>query len=612
MAFLGKPVRRYSAAMLRHNNGLKNVNPVVHIRSFSEVKMTKKELKEEKLKQKAIDMQILQELGKYLWPNKDIENSSKVKARVLTALGLLVGGKLVNIQVPYLFKDIIQELGLLTANNPASTSLAGGLLTDVDPVVVSTVAVMPVASILGYGIARSTSSLFQELRNAVFTHVAHNTIRQVSRQVFTHLLSLDLQFHLNRNTGALSRVIDRGTRSINFTLNSLVFNVFPTAFEVSLVSGLLAYQFGPIYGCVAAATVGVYTAFTVAVSDWRTQIRKDMNRHETNASGTVMDSLLNYQTVKFFDNELHEVNKYDKSLTGFQKASVKTQQSLSFLNFGQNLIFSVGLSSMMYICTQSIMEGTAQVGDLVLVNGLLFQLSVPLFFIGSVYRELKQSTIDMDALFQLKNTRAQVTESANPVQYSYKNGSVRFENVSFVYPESPSRTILNNVNFNVPGGKTVAIVGASGSGKSTILSLLYRFYDAQTGNIYIDEQNTKDLSLKSFREKIASVPQDTVLFNDTIYYNINYGNLNASREDIERVTKLAKLDELIHRLPDGYDTIVGERGLKLSGGEKQRVAIARCLLKDAPIILLDEVVYIVMDCVCFILRDYSYICPVVM
>lgn len=425
----------------------------------------------------------------------------------------------------------------------------------------------------------------------------------------------------------------------------MLFNVVPTALEVTLVSGILAYNLGPAYAAVAVTTIVSYTAFTVTVSNWRTEIRKKMNQAETAAGGKIVDSLINYETVKLFSNEEHEANRLDDSLKEFQRASIKTQTSLSALNFGQNAIFSVGLTAMMYMTTQSILAGTATLGDLVLVNGLLFQLSIPLNFIGSVYRELRQATVDMDTLFKLRSISPKIGDAPHTPELVWKGGSIKFDNVHFSYPayhteattkgvgngqngqngqhgqkgqngqsenkgqvngaglvpglsgadsrsadSAPTgRSILNGVTMEIPAGKTVAIVGSSGSGKSTILRLLYRFYDATEGSITVDGQDMRSVQLQSLRSKLAVVPQDTVLFNDTLGYNIAYGNIpSATPERVREVTRLAQLDGLISRLPEGFETKVGERGLKLSGGEKQRVAIARCLLKDAPIVLLDE------------------------
>lgn len=512
---------------------------------------------------------ILKELGKHLWPSPSTPDASSIKRKVAVSLTLLVSSKLINIYVPFIFKDLVDNF---MSADPTQLLLGS-----------------PVAMVIGYGIARSTAAGFAELRNAIFSTVSHGAIRQVSRNVFEHLHKLDLQFHLERNTGILSRTIDRGTRSINFALSSMLFNVFPTAFEVFLVSSLLTYNLGYQYAIVSTATVAAYTYFTVKISDWRTEIRKNMNKEEAAASGKVIDSLINYETVKLFGNETHEAMRYDKSLQGFQDASIKTQQSLSMLNFGQNAIFSVGLIAIMAMATQDIAAGTATIGDLVLVNGLLFQLSIPLNFIGSVYRELRQAAVDMEAMFKLRKVAPVIVDRPDARPLSISNGSIEFRDVHFSYPANPQREILRGLDLSVPGGQKVAIVGSSGSGKSTIYRLLYRFYQAQAGDILIDGQSVKDVTLDSIRQNIAVVPQDTVLFNETLGYNIRYGNLKATQEQVEAAVKLARLDEFIGRLSHGYDTQVGERGLKLSGGEKQRVAIARCLLKNSPIVILDEV-----------------------
>jgi len=522
------------------------------------------------------DFNILRSLNVYLWPPKDSPNEFFVKSRVVASLSLLFASKGVNIYVPFLFKDLVdgfQGFDAATSSVLTAPELYGAL---------------PVYLVIGYGVARASAAGFAELRNAIFSSVAHGAIQQVSRNVFEHLHKLDLQFHLDRNTGALSRTIDRGTRSINFALSAMLFNVFPTALEVMLVGGILSYNLGTPYAVIATATVAAYTAFTIKVSDWRTGIRKKMNQEESAASGKAIDSLINYETVKLFGNEKHEADRYDASLKGFKDASVLTQQSLSALNFGQNAIFSCGLTAIMYLAVQDILAGNASVGDLVLVNGLLFQLSIPLNFIGSVYRELRQSAVDMRAMFQLRSTVPLIANTPKSKPLEWKGGDIEFQNVDFSYPSNPTRPILKGLSMKIPQGKKVAIVGSSGSGKSTIYRLLYRFYGQNNGKILIDGQDVQDLTLESIREKISVVPQDTVLFNDTLGYNIHYGNLSAPYERVLEVARLAKLDTLIERLPAGLDTMVGERGLKLSGGEKQRVALARCLLKDAPIIMLDE------------------------
>lgn len=552
----------------------------MHVRALSQATPQSKKATVIKKSEKIFsdeDFSILKELNIYLWPPKSDATSFYVKSRVVAALSLLLGSKLINIYVPFIFKDLVdkfQGFDAATASIVTSPELFGAL---------------PLYLVMGYGVARATAAGFGELRNAIFANVSHGAIRQVSRNVFEHLHNLDLQFHLDRNTGALSRTIDRGTRSINFALTAMIFNVFPTALEVLLVGGVLTYNLGLPYAVVATTTVAAYTAFTVKVSDWRTGIRRKMNQEESAASGKAIDSLINYETVKLFGNEKHEADRYDQSLRGFKDASVLTQQSLSALNFGQNAIFSCGLTAIMYIATQDILAGTASVGDLVLVNGLLFQLSIPLNFIGSVYRELRQSAVDMKAMFQLRATPPTIADTAASKPLEWKGGNIHFEDVHFSYPSNPTRPILNGLTFDIPQGKKIAIVGSSGSGKSTIYRLLYRFYGVNSGKILIDGQDVEGLTLKSIREKISVVPQDTVLFNDTLGYNIHYGNLAAPKEKVMEVARLAKLDSLIERLPHGLDTMVGERGLKLSGGEKQRVAFSRCLLKDAPIVMLDEV-----------------------
>ena len=549
-------------------------------RLFSSVKSSKQpEMKT------VSDKEMLKLFSHQLWPSADKPNANSTKFRVVTALSLLVGSKLVNVAVPFLFKDIVDVLVAtpdIVASNP--TMLGLGL------------AIGPATMVMGYGLSRSMAAGFSELKNSVFATVAHQAIRDVSKNVFDHLHKLDMQFHLNRNTGVLSRTIDRGSRSIQFVLNAIVFNVFPTALEIALVSGILAANMGPSYAIVTMSTLAGYTAFTVMVSNWRTEIRKAMNREEAAANGKVIDSLINYETVKLFGNESHEIKEYDNSLQKFEAASIKTQTSLSALNFGQNAIFSVGLTAVMLLTINDIASGVATVGDLVLVNGLLFQLSIPLNFIGSVYRELRQASVDMSSMFQLVATPSTIIDgpAAKPLvlpQYAQINDCIAFDNVEFAYPSSPQRNILTGLTMNIPLGKTVAIVGSSGSGKSTILRLMYRFYDSASGTISICNQSIRDeVTLQSLRQSISVVPQDVVLFNQTLGYNIAYGNLSATQERINEVIRLAKLDSLVSRLPQGLETVVGERGLKLSGGEKQRVAIARCLLKDAPIVFLDEVV----------------------
>ncbi|RHY42922.1 hypothetical protein DYB38_012535 [Aphanomyces astaci] len=517
--------------------------------------------------------EILTSLASYLWPHGTSKEALAVKSRVAVSVGLLVAGKLINIQVPFLFKELVDLMGT-SAASPEAALVA-----------------VPVSLVLGYGLARFSANAFQELRAAVFAKVAQGTIRQVGRRVFEHLHTLDLRFHLNRQTGALARTIDRGSRSIDFVLRSLLFSVVPTALEIGLVSGIMAHQFGWEYAAITMGTLTAYTGFTIVVTQWRTDIRRRMNKLENDASGHVIDSLMNYETVKYFNNEAHEATKYDATIKQYQDASLTTQTSLSFLNAGQNAIFSAGLTAVMYLATQGIVDGHLTVGDLVLVNGLLFQLSIPLNFIGSVYRDVRQSVVDMEAMFALQAVPSSIpppsfATSLPPSSLTRSPKSITFENVSFGY--RPDQPILNGTSFTVPAGRTVAVVGSSGSGKSTILRLLYRFYDADGGRVLVDGADVRDLPIDDLRRLIAVVPQDTVLFNDSIAYNIGYGNLSASRDDIVHAAKVAQIHDSIVQFRDGYDTKVGERGLKLSGGEKQRVAIARAMLKDAPVLLFDE------------------------
>ena len=497
----------------------------------------------------------------------------------------MVAGKAVTIQVPYIFKNLVDSMPFDSAAALATSSE------------VASSGVPIVALLLGYGMSRAAAVGFSEYRNAVFAHVAQEAIRKVGRNVFDHVHKLDLNFHLSKNTGQVSRVLDRGNRSISFILNAMVFNVVPTALEVGLVTSLVGYQFGAAHAGVVLGTLVAYTGFTVGITSWRTQFRRDMNRLENRASAHVVDSLINYETVQYFNNLQHEGERYEKSLKGYQNAALQAQTSLSLLNFGQAAIFSVGLTGIMYLTANQILDGTATVGDLVLVNGLLFQLSIPLNFIGMVYREVRQSLLDMEQMFELIDTKPVIKNDPSMVRYDplTMGTNIRFENVSFAYPGKLDRPILNGLSLDIASGKTIAIVGASGSGKSTILRLLYRFYDptnhsGQDGKamITLGGHPIDEMGLYSVRDSMAVIPQDTVLFHESIGYNIQYGNLNASWEEVVEAAKRARIDDTITSFPDGYDTVVGERGLKLSGGEKQRVAIARAILKDAPILLADE------------------------
>uniref|UniRef100_A0A2K6TC21 Iron-sulfur clusters transporter ABCB7, mitochondrial n=1 Tax=Saimiri boliviensis boliviensis TaxID=39432 RepID=A0A2K6TC21_SAIBB len=481
-----------------------------------------------------------------------------------------------NIVVPFMFKYAVDSLN----------QMSGNMLNLSDAP--NTVATMATAVLIGYGVSRAGAAFFNEVRNAVFGKVAQNSIRRIAKNVFLHLHNLDLGFHLSRQTGALSKAIDRGTRGISFVLSALVFNLLPIMFEVMLVSGVLYYKCGAQFALVTLGTLGAYTAFTVAVTRWRTRFRIEMNKADNDAGNAAIDSLLNYETVKYFNNERYEAQRYDGFLKTYETASLKSTTTLAMLNFGQSAIFSVGLTAIMVLASQGIVAGTLTVGDLVMVNGLLFQLSLPLNFLGTVYRETRQALIDMNTLFTLLkvDTRIKDKVMASPLQITPQTATVAFDNVHFEYIEG--QKVLSGISFEVPAGKKVAIVGGSGSGKSTIVRLLFRFYEPQKGSIYLAGQNIQDVSLESLRRAVGVVPQDAVLFHNTIYYNLLYGNINASPEEVYAVAKLAGLHDAILRMPHGYDTQVGERGLKLSGGEKQRVAIARAILKDPPVILYDE------------------------
>lgn len=515
--------------------------------------------------QRKVDLAIMREMVQYLWPKGDFGT----KLRVGAALGLLVGAKILNVNVPFYFKSIVDSMNVdFLAVGGTAWTVAGSM-------------------IVAYGLTRISATVFQELRNAVFASVAQKAIRNVAKNVFQHLLKLDLNFHLSRQTGGLTRALDRGTKGISFLLTSMLFHIFPTVLEISMVCGILTYNYGLQFAAITGATMVAYSVFTITTTSWRTKFRKQANAADNQGATVAVDTLINYEAVKYFNNEKFEVERYDKALKKYEDASIKVTTSLAFLNSGQNIIFSSALAGMMYMAAKGVAAGELTVGDLVMVNQLVFQLSVPLNFLGSVYRELRQSLLDMETLFNLQKVNVTVKEVSNPKPLSLvRGGEIKFENVNFGY--HADRPILRNLTMTIPAGKKVAIVGPSGCGKSTILRLLFRFYDAESGKIVIDGQDIKEISLDSLRRSIGVVPQDTPLFNNTIEHNIRYGQMDASLEDVKKAAQRARILDLIERLPAGWNTMVGERGMMISGGEKQRLAVARLLLKDPPLLFFDE------------------------
>ncbi|CAB16305.2 mitochondrial iron-sulfur cluster exporter Atm1 [Schizosaccharomyces pombe] len=507
---------------------------------------------------------IVKDMLQYIWP----KGKTNLKVRVVSALALLVAAKILNVQVPFYFKSIIDTM------NTTLVQEVGALWSTVGAVV------------LGYGFARIFSTVFQELRNSVFAIVSQSAIRSVSSNVYQHLLNLDMNFHLSKQTGSITRAMDRGTKGISFILSSMVLHIIPITLEIAMVSGILTYKYGPSFSAIAATTVALYALFTVRTTSWRTVFRRQANAADSKASAAAIESLINYEAVKTFNNESYEMSRYEKHLSAYEKANVKVASSLAFLNSGQAIIFSTALTLMMYMGCRGIVTSNLTVGDLVMINQLVFQLSIPLNFLGSVYREMRQAFTDMEQLFSLKRINIQVKEAPDARDLVLKGGSIQFDNVHFSY--NPNRPILNGCSFNIPAGAKVAFVGASGCGKSTILRLLFRFYDTDSGKILIDNQRLDQITLNSLRKAIGVVPQDTPLFNDTILYNIGYGNPKASNDEIVEAAKKAKIHDIIESFPEGYQTKVGERGLMISGGEKQRLAVSRLLLKNPEILFFDE------------------------
>ncbi|CAH8638080.1 unnamed protein product [Schistosoma rodhaini] len=550
------------------------------------------------LEKKAIlsDWTIIRRLLKYVWP----KDRPEIRLRVVAAMLLLLSSKCVNVLVPFVFKIAVD---CLSGETPL-------LLGDTSPSVAAT------TILISYGLFRATASGLNELRTAVFAKAALSSIREVGVQVFRHMHNLDLSYHLGRRTGALGKAIDRGARGINFILTAMVFNLFPTTFEVAVVTGILYYKYGVAASTIALSCIAAYTAFTFAVTRWRTQFRVQMNKADGRAASQATDSLINYETVKYFNNEEREAELYDKLQAQYEEASVRTTTSLAVLNFGQAAIFSVGLAATMITVANQVASGLTDpttaahvleatgisslaksltVGDLVLVNGLLFQLSIPLNFLGTVYREVRQSLIDMSTMFGLLELVPTVRSLPNApnIHIDRFNSSIEFRDVKFTYYSKdpllkPGKFLYDGLSFKVEPGQCVAIVGESGTGKSTIVRLVYRFFDVSGGSVLVGGQDVRSVNLESLRHAIAVIPQDTVLFHNTIFYNLQYGNLKATPEEVYEAARLSNIANAIERMPHGYDTQVGERGLKLSGGEKQRIAIARALLKKAPILIYDE------------------------
>ena len=490
----------------------------------------------------------------YLW---------EFRGRVLLAFAFLVGAKLANVGVPLIMKEIVD-------------SLSG----------VQAVAAVPLALVLAYGALRTSTTLFTELRELVFAKVEYRAVRRVALKVFRHLHSLALRFHLERQTGGVSRDIERGSRAISSLLGYALYSIFPTLVEIGLVIGIMLVKYDAWFTVVTGSTLAGYIAYTVAITEWRTKFRRQMNEQDSRANSRAIDSLLNYETVKYFGNEEHEALRYDENLRRYEAAAVKSQTSLSALNVGQSGIVAIGVTLVMWRATAGVVDGSMTLGDLVLVNAFLVQLYIPLNFLGVVYREIKQALADIERMFRLLEENREVEDKPGAPSLDASRAVIRFERVSFGY--DARRRILDDVSFEVPSGKTVAVVGASGAGKSTLARLLFRFYDVNAGRISVNGVDIRDVTQASLRAAIGIVPQDTVLFNDTIFYNIQYGRPSAGRDEVIAAATSAHIHEFIETLPEKYESTVGERGLKLSGGEKQRVAIARALLKNPHILVFDE------------------------
>ena len=498
----------------------------------------------------------------YLWPKK----RKDLRIRVSFAVVSLVLAKIASVSTPLVLGSAVNSL----------TELSSGI---------NLFMLVPIALVVGYGVTRVIAFTFVEIRDALFSKVSQHSIRQISLTMFQHLHNLSLQFHLNRQTGALAKYIDRGTKGIDFLLRYVLFNIAPTFFEVFLVSGILFYLYGPWYAVVTLVTIGLYSFLTFKITEWRNVFRKRMNQADNDVSTKMIDSLLNFETVKYFNNENFEANRLDQSLEEYELAANQSRHSLSLLNIAQTFIIMVGITIMLVMSVYGIKSGEIDIGGFVVINAYMLQLYQPLNWLGSVYREIRQALTDMENMFSLLEVAPTTNDNLEDIPQS-DDAEIKFENISFDY--DVRRTIIKDISFTVPNGKKVAIVGPTGAGKSTISRLLFKFYDPKEGNIFINNTNVNKISQNSLRKIIGVVPQDTVLFNDTIYYNIAYGSTGATKEEVISAAKNADIHDFITILPDGYETIVGERGLKLSGGEKQRVAIARTILKNPKIFFFDE------------------------
>jgi ABC-type transport system involved in Fe-S cluster assembly fused permease/ATPase subunit len=501
------------------------------------------------------DWKAIHSLLPYIW---------EFKGRVAIALTLLTFAKIANVGIPLALKGVVDAL------DPQQQDII----------------YLPIAMLVTYGCLRLASSLFSELRDALFAKVIYRSVRRIAGNIFEHLHKLSLRFHLQRQTGGISRDIERGTRGISFLMNFMIFNILPTLVEIALVTIILLTKYDSIYAIITTTTILFYIIYTLIITEWRMRYRRAMNDMDSKANNQAVDSLINYETVKYFNNEHYELQRYDEKLKSWEGSAIKNQTSLSLLNVGQGAIIAVGLTILMLLAGQGVVEGKLSLGDLVLINAFLLQLYLPLGFLGFVYREIRHSLADMERMFTLLDEQQETVDNIYASTLTVQQGTIQFNHVDFYY--DAERPILHNINFTIKAGKKLAIVGASGSGKSTLIRLLFRFYYPQAGNITIDGQDIRNVDQHSLREAIGVVPQDTVLFNDTIYQNILYGNPQADKQAVFDAAKQAHIHDFIEKLPAGYESLVGERGLKLSGGEKQRVAIARTLLKNPKILIFDE------------------------